>query len=192
MSERERKEVSKWRYLNKRPWHSPPHLEGGRGCYLLTASCFEHTPVVGKSAERLSAFSEELIACLASCVEKLSAWIVLPNHYHAVVVCDEVLPVLGELGLLHGRTSFRWNGEDDRRGRKVWYGAVERGLRSDAHLWATLNYVHHNAVKHGYVESWLKWPWSSAQNFLDEVGREEAIRLWRAYSIQNYGKGWDW
>jgi len=25
-------------------------------------------------------------------------------------------------------------------------------MRNDAHFWATMNYVHHNPVPHGYVQ----------------------------------------
>ena len=34
-------------------------------------------------------------------------------------------------------------------GRKVFFRAVERAMRSDRRFWATLNYVHHNPVHHG-------------------------------------------
>lgn len=56
---------------------------------------------------------------------------------------------------------------------------------------ATLNYVHHNAVHHGYVARWTDWPWSSAFDYLQTVGREEARRVWKAYPIRRYGSGWD-
>lgn len=64
-------------------------------------------------------------------------------------------------------------------------------MRSDRHFWATVNYVHHNPVHHGYVLLWTDWPWSSARDYLREVGREEAARAWQAYPVKDYGKGWD-
>jgi hypothetical protein len=64
-------------------------------------------------------------------------------------------------------------------------------LRSDSHFWATINYIHHNPVKHGHVTRWDEWPFSSAAEYLKEVGREEAIRIWKSYPILDYGKGWD-
>jgi putative transposase len=64
-------------------------------------------------------------------------------------------------------------------------------MKSERHFWATLNYVHHNPVKHRYVKRWVDWPWSSAARYLEEVGREEAERIWSEYPVLDYGKQWD-
>jgi putative transposase len=116
---------------------------------------------------------------------------VLPNHYHALVEAPNILGLFHELGLLHGRTSHAWNGEETARGRKVFFRAVERAMRSDRHFWATLNYVHHNPVHHGYVARWTDWPWSSATEYLAQTDPDEAKRVWCDYPIRDYGKGWD-
>jgi len=81
--------------------------------------------------------------------------------------------------------------EDDARGRKVWYNCFERRIKSERHFWATLNYIHHNPVHHGYVDRWQDWPWSSADAFLKNIGRERALKLWLEYPILDYGKKWD-
>jgi hypothetical protein len=75
-----------------------------------------------------------------------------PNHYHALVEATDIKRLLHELGLLHGRTSHDWNGEERARGRKVFFRAVERAMRSARHYWAMLKYIHHNPVRHGYAE----------------------------------------
>ncbi len=68
---------------------------------------------------------------------------------------------------------------------------MDRAMRSDRHKWATLNYVHHNPVKHDYVEKWTDWPWSSADQYLDDIGKEAAAKVWKEYPILDCGKGWD-
>ena len=73
----------------------------------------------------------------------------------------------------------------------MFFRAVERSMRSDAHSCATLNYVHHNPVHHGYVARWTDWPWSSAAEYLEQTGETEAARVWRKYPVRDYGKGWD-
>ena len=73
----------------------------------------------------------------------------------------------------------------------VIFRAVERVMRSAGHFWATLNYVHHNPVRHGFVERWTDWPWSSAAEYLEQMGRVEAERVWKEYPIRDYGKKWD-
>lgn len=64
-------------------------------------------------------------------------------------------------------------------------------MRSERHYLATLNYVHHNPVRHGYVARWTDWPWSSAAEYLARTGVEEAKHIWQQYPIRDYGKDWD-
>lgn len=176
----------------KRPWHRPPHFEQNTLHYHLTVACYEHRPWIGASLERLADFSERLVTTISDgSGYPPAAWCVLPNHYHLLVRTSALKPMIGVLAKLHGRTSFEWNQEDQAKGRKVWHGVADRAMRSDAHFWATVNYIHHNPVKHGYVDTWHEWPFSSAIGYLDNVGREEAARVWRAYPVLDYGKGWD-
>ena len=139
----------------------------------------------------MDAFSRDLLAVFAARASQTFAWCVLPNHYHALVEAPDVKELLHELGLLHGRTSHAWNGEETTRGRKVFFRAVERAIRSDRHYWASLNYVHHNPVHHRYVERWTEWPWSSAREYLAQTDPEEAKRVWREFPLLDYGKRWD-
>ncbi len=122
---------------------------------------------------------------------QLTAWCVLPNHYHLLVETDDLKNVTHSLGQLHGRSSRAWNLEDKTTARKTFHRASDRHIRSESHHWATLNYIHHNPVRHGYVKRWTDWPWSSAIDYLHAVGREEALRIWRAYPLLDYGEGWD-
>ena len=136
-------------------------------------------------------FSRDLLAVFAAHASQTFGWCVLPNHYHALVEAPDVKNLLRGLGLFHGRTSYAWNGEEKTRGRKVFYRAVERAIRSERHYWATLNDVHHNPVRHGYVERWTDWRWSSATEYLAQMGLEEAKRVWLDYPVRDYGKDWD-
>lgn len=100
----------------------------------------------------MDAFASDLLAVFAAHASQSFAWCVLPNHYHALEQAPYILGLLSQLGLLHGRTSHARNGEENSRGRTVFFRAVERAMRSERHYWATLNYVHHNSAQHGYVE----------------------------------------
>jgi len=159
--------------------------------FLISASCFEHHQYIGHSPERMENFSRDLMAVFAAHTTQTFAWCVLPNHYHALVEAPDVQALLRELGLLHGRTAHVWNGEEQLRGRKVFFRAVERAMRSDRHYWATLNYVHHNPVRHGYGARRMDWPWSSATEYLAQTGVEGAKRIWQEYPLRDYGKDWD-
>ena len=140
---------------------------------------------------RMATFEKELLGALNELCPTIFAWTVLPNHYHALVETRPVKRLLRRLGELHGRTSFEWNGVDHRRGRKVWFNAAETAMKSGRHFWATMNYVLHNAVRHGYVEHWTDWPYCSVRNYLETIGREEATRIWMQYPLLDYGNDWD-
>jgi putative transposase len=179
------------RQRHGRPWHGPPHYVSDCGLYLVTAACYEHKPVIGCSLQRMATFEAQLLDAAATQAESIFAWIVLPNHYHLLVQSSQVKALLTALGQLHGRTSHQWNGEEGCRGRKVWHRAAETAMKSERHFWATLNYVLHNAVRHGYAERWQDWPFSNAASYLAEIGRGEAERRWREYPILDYGRDWD-
>jgi len=136
-------------------------------------------------------FCEALLATLEPVTTGIHAWCVLPNHYHLLVSVPDLRATTRALGRLHGRTSYRWNQEEHTRGRQVWHAAADRWMRSDRHFWATMNYIHHNPVHHGYVKRWQDWPFSSAHELLAQLGPAAVERLWRAYPLADYGKGWD-
>ena len=187
----QRDELMAWRKQQGLPWHRPPHRASEKTRYHVTAACFEHAPFIGHNRERMETFCGTLLGVFHNRHALIHAWCVLPNHYHALIETTEILAVLADLGRMHGRLSFEWNGAEKTRGRQVWCGAAERYMRNDAHFWATVNYVHNNPVHHRYVAHWQDWPYSTASEYLAEIGREEAARLWKAYPLLDYGKGWD-
>ena len=139
----------------------------------------------------MNVFCAALLAAVAPVTAGIHAWCVLPNHYHLLVTVPNLRSVTWALGKLHGRTSYKWNQEENARGRQVWYAAADRFTRSDRHYWATVNYIHHNPVRHGYVQRWQDWPYSSVHEFLKDIPRDEAERIWREHPLGDYGNGWD-
>lgn len=193
MSEEDRTEVLKVRMVWKQPWHAPPHWKyEGLVRFIVTSACYEHQPIIGLHLERMYEFENELLTTCNDFGATVYAWCVLPNHYHLLLQTDKIAEFQKDgLGKLHGRTSFRWNGEDQQRGRKIWYKSFERPMKSDRHFWASMNYIHNNPVHHGYVKKWQDWNFSSANNFLEKFGRVKTTELWNEYPILDYGKDWD-
>ena len=188
----EREYALQLRHARRLPWHTPPHLDFKLAKqYLVSASCYEHAFVIGKNPQRITECESEVTEIFQKFCSHLYGWCVLPNHYHALVKTYRIAALREEIGHYNGRSSFNWNGEDNQRGRKVWYNCFEKPMKSERHFWATLNYVHHNPVHHGYVKRWQDWPWSSARQYLETVGPEEAKRIWLTYPILDYGKKWD-
>ncbi|NOT63786.1 MAG: hypothetical protein HOP19_26525 [Acidobacteria bacterium] len=192
MTPEERQAAVEERKARHFPWHSPPHWDAGYSDrYLITAACFEHQLHIGQSHERMSECEEAVLAVCRECCQAIFAWCVLPNHYHVVVEARNLSRLTAALGKYHGRSSHDWNAAENRRGRKVWFRCFDRQIRSLRHFWASVNYVHHNPVHHGYVDKWNDWMWSSADEFLEQLGRDKAEKIWREYPLLDYGKGWD-
>lgn len=183
--------------LNRRksqhlPWHSPPHREMGYSDrYIVSAACYEHQMFIGKSPDRMTECERDILLVCHSINCDLEAWCILPNHYHLLLRCEQIKSLCKELGKYHGRSSKKWNDEEYQRGRKVWFRCFDREIRSDRHFFASLNYIHYNPVRHGYVDKWNDWPWSSATEFLEKIGQAKAERIWLEYPILDYGKNWD-
>jgi putative transposase len=192
LTQPQRKDLLQWRIKRGYPWHSPQHRPNfGHLNFLISASCYEHKPHIGHSIERIEQFSTDLLETLSAHSSRVIAWCVLPNHYHALVEAPTIQDLLKTVGQFHGKTSYNWNREENTRGRKTFFRCTERFMRSERHFWATLNYVHHNPVHHQYIERWTDWPWSSAGEYLKQIGHPEATRIWREYPIDDYGKKWD-
>ncbi|AQQ72462.1 Transposase [Limihaloglobus sulfuriphilus] len=192
MTPQERAETLRLRKQLIRPWHSPPHWDSGESrYYIVSAACYEHKHIAGAVFSRLAMLEKSVLEICESCSEKTIAWSILPNHYHVLVKTEHITELRYSLGRMHGRLSRQWNLEDNCLGRKVWHNCVERIIRSERHYWATVNYIHHNAVKHGFAQRWEQWVFCSAVQFLNEVGREKAKEIWKAYPVLDYGKEWD-
>ena len=136
-------------------------------------------------------FLDHLYAEMVEAGIELLAWVVLPNHSHLLVYVAEGCRVKEVMGHLHGAMSHSWNLADQTRGRKVWCGYTDRYMRSPSHYLTTLNYIHYNAVKHGWVKSPYDWAESSVHWYLANFGREWLRDVWVRYPLKEYGKNWD-
>jgi putative transposase len=187
----QREMVLRYRKEQGYPWHSPPHPIRGARYYLLTATNFEHAPIMSSEARRLE-FQTRLITAFQEVGAEIAAWVILPNHYHLLIWVPNLNIASAVLQRLHGSTSRQWNLEDDTVGRKVWYRFSDRAIRSERHFSTTINYIHYNPVKHGSTQRADEWVCSSIWAYLESKGRDWLADLWRSYPIRDYGKGWDW
>ena len=138
LSPEQREDVLAWRKANQLPWHSPPHREMGySGRYLVSAACYEHQAYIGISPERMTSCEQELLSVCQETESEVYAWSLLPNHYHRLIRSPSIEAVCQRLGKFHGRSSRRWNREEGRNGRKVWYRCFDREMRSERHLRAS-------------------------------------------------------
>ena len=67
MSESERKESLRERRARNFPRHAPPHFEySGEHTFIITAACFEHRHVIGKSPERMAESERAILTIVGS------------------------------------------------------------------------------------------------------------------------------
>ena len=190
MTEEQQKDVLRSRRINKLPLHEPFHkLDEPAKLYLITAANYEHKAVMNSEGRRIY-----LVGMLTDLLNKdgscLHSWCVLPNHYH-VLVKAELLNVKKAISKVHWKTSHQWNIEDSTPGRNVWFRFSDRAIRNEPHFWATVNYIHSNPVKHGYVKKADSWATSSFKDYLERYGRNRLVAIWRDYPVRNIGKDWD-
>ena len=181
------------------PWHygsgmadsdDPPRkrlrrIEAANQARFLTCSCYGRLPLLNHDGIRA------LLAARIGTVREthrfaLVAWVLMPEHFHLLVVPD--LPNFPIPALLHAikrpvaeQVLRRWRTLDapilrkltDGRGaRHYWQpgGGHDRNVRDAEELADTISYVHRNPVERGLVEVPTDWPWSSARWY---AGRED-------------------
>lgn len=189
MSLEEREELVRVRKANGYPLHSPPHLIREQGYYLITAACYEHAAIMSLSKRR-SEFESRILSSLQTSDIQISAWVILPNHYHILIgVTDfEKIPVF--IKKLHNGTSYEWNREDNCSGkRKVWFHYLDRFIRDEPQYFQAINYIHFNPVKHAYVEDPFHWHWSSLNLYYENNGRDWLRQTWINFPPQKLNIG---
>ena len=191
MTTEERQRVLRERNARGFPLHSPPHFHGMSGTYLITAACCEHRPIF-EDLEELSYLADEILNALMAAAIQPQAWVFLPTHYHFMAHVEDIGIISQTLRLVHSRIATQINGRQQVRGRKVWYRFSNRMIRDDRHYLVTINYIHFNPVKHGYVDDSGIWAWSSLHDYAESQGEQWLAQTWKEYPIQDYGKGWDW
>jgi putative transposase len=190
LPEKERAEIKRLRIERGYPLHAPPHTSYEKGIFLITAAIFEHKSILC-SPSRKSEFELKLVDSFSQNDLKPLAWVILPNHYHVLLSADDFSFVPKIVKDLHGSSSREWNLQDNAVGRKVWFNYSDRKIRGDRHFFATINYIHYNPIKHGYVDSEIDWPWSSIHLYLQDRGQEWVMKTKKEYPILDFGRKWD-
>lgn len=150
----------------KRAPHNPPHLFLPNTLYMLTASIYQKEPLLMPSKRKM-----EWLASFLKAAEihkwQIVAWVILHDHYHAVVQSPENAKTLSKfVGSYHKFTARSWNNEDNSSGRKVWWNYWDTCLLTEYDYYTRLRYVFWNPVKHGLTNSAEEYEFSNYRQFL--------------------------
>jgi len=190
MSKEEKIQVLLGRKSLGYPLHAPPHIRYTEGDFLITAACYEHRRIFD-TPEELNWLTEQLLTVFTTAKWPCIAWVVLPNHYHALLRLPGLESASEIIRKAHSSISTAINGRQRARGRQVWYRFADKLMTSERHLLATINYIHNNPKKHQYVNEMGEWPWSSYHDYLNKFGEAYMMNLWGLYPVYDYGAKWD-
>ena len=95
------------------------------------------------------------------------AWVVLHNHYHAIVQSSEHAGNLPKfINSYHKFTARKWNTQDGLEGRKVWWNYWDTCIRSGQDYYRRLRYVFWNPLKHRLAEKPEGYDFSNYRSYL--------------------------
>jgi putative transposase len=147
--------------------YNPPHLFVANTLYMLTASIHQKAHLM-KSPQRKADWRDAFHEAANIYCWKIIAWVVLHNHYHAIVQSPEHIVNLSKfINSYHKFTARRWNTEDGSGGRQVWWNYWDTCIRSERDYYNRLKYVFWNPVKHGLVEKPEDYGFSSFTRYMN-------------------------
>jgi REP-associated tyrosine transposase len=164
--------------------------------HFITATIVEWLPVFTTAT-----CCDILVHSLEYCREqkglRIYAWVILDNHFHAIVsgpalartVADlkkftarEILSQLkveGREWLLNQLAYFRAAHKRE-SSHQIWQDGVHpQAIPSDEIMLQKLEYLHNNPVKRGLVASPEHWLYSSAHEWLPGAAPAMRVDLWR-------------
>ena len=103
----------------------------------------------------------DVLRAQAGTAYQLRAWVIMPNHVHAVVEVWDV-PLAKLLNVWKGKSARVANRLLHRTGRFWQPDYFDTLIRNEAHLCQAVRYVESNPVKARLVREAADWPWSSA------------------------------
>jgi putative transposase len=169
----------------RRPLRHPPHVYMDDTWYIITASVYGRYPLLAPAGHK-DIMRDLLKALTTEFHIRLSAWVILNNHYHILAKSRTGDDLAQFIGRLHGRASYEINSHDHVRGRQVWHNYWDTCIRTENDYWTRFNYIHHNPVKHGYAGRMEDWPFSSYRYYLEHKGTEWLADTFRLYPIIDF------
>ena len=165
--------------------HHPHHIYSDNTWYFITAAVYQRRPLL-KEPKHKTYVREQMKSLTAEFRLHLSAWVILDNHYHVLVKLSNGLELSRLVARLHGSTSYILNKELGLPGRKFWNNYWDVCVNGEGSYWRHFNYIHHNPVKHGYVDRMENWEFSSYCWYLQHKGLEWLNDTFMRYPIIDY------
>jgi putative transposase len=191
LTPRQREELLAWRKQCGYPWHSPPHRPNfGHLNFLISASCYEHKHYIGysRSAWTISAvifwkswrrtrIARLHGACYQTTITLLSRQLMSLGCWPQSDSSMDAAPFVGTAKKEPVVARFFIVAQSD-----SCAPIATSGRRSITFSQSSASWI---------CRAWTDWFWSSARDYLEQMGREEAQRIWREHPLKDYGQKWD-
>ena len=124
-------------------------------------------------SRRRRLLSDEDFGCLAKAIQSarashhflLTAWVFLPDHWHAIIFPHHPLTISRVMEVIKVRSTLQTNLRRKQSGQ-LWQGRfLDHALRTAEKYHACLDYIHHNPVKRSLVKTPEEWAWSSIHSY---------------------------
>jgi len=172
--------------LNKE--HRPPHIYLDNACYSITASTFYKKNYFDTN-EKKQLILDSLNSAIANYDYYLYAWCILDNHYH-ILIKTKLGKLLSKfISRIHGKSAIELNKLDAMPGRQIWYQYWDYCIRDEADFWKHFNYIHHNPLKHGYLNDQklvAEYSFSSYRSWRDKKSEEWLNDCFAKYPIVDF------
>lgn len=147
--------------------HNPPHFFVAGTLYMLTGAIYGKAPLM-ISDQRKAEWQDAFHEAAKIYGWQIIAWVVLPDHYHAIVGSPEYGCNLSKfVNSYHKYTARKWNREDGMKGRQVWWNYWDTCIRSERDYYSRLRYVFWNPLKHRLVERPEDYDFSNYRAYLN-------------------------
>lgn len=172
-------------YPNK--LHQPPHVLLKNTIYFISVHTYDDLPIFKDNRK------QELLKLIANLINEagcnLFAYAILINHYHLLLQVSNAQLISDLFKKLHGSLSYKWNGDDDSRGRTIFQNYWDYCIRNEKDFWIHFNYIHQNPIKHGLIknlEELNEYKFCSYRKWLSSKGEEWMSEVWANYPIIDY------
>ncbi len=168
----------------------------GIGVYFVTFTIVEWLPVFIEEPV-FKIITDSLNFCIENKHLRVNAYVIMPNHLHAIVFDQEfesqrLKHTLDDFRKFTGRNlgdychihfspgfaqAFRRNAGDDRQ-RRIWQPTQHpEGIITESFWRQKFDYIHENPVRKGLVSRPEDWRFSSARYWSPDAGRDTDVRL---------------
>jgi len=166
------------------------------GTFFTTVVTYRRQPWL-VDADARAALHDAIERCRAARPFVMDAWVLMPDHLHAVWTLppgdtdfstrwSHIKRTVSVL--LADRKRDDWINDSKRSHREstLWQRRFyEHAVRDDADFARSVDYVHSNPVKHGLVTRVADWPWST---FYRDVKRGTCPADWMGDTSADFGE----